>query len=50
MDVVMTYWQIIQDPEYQRVVVPDGKVFSKTEESRLIVGYDKDFIVDYKRV
>ncbi|OIW22638.1 hypothetical protein CONLIGDRAFT_638240 [Coniochaeta ligniaria NRRL 30616] len=35
---------IIQDPEYQRLVVPDGKVFSKTEESKIMIGYDKEFI------
>jgi hypothetical protein len=36
------------DAEYQRTVVPDGDVFSKTEESRVMIGYDKDFVVDEK--
>jgi hypothetical protein len=36
------------DPEYQRTVVADGAVFSKTNESKMMVGYDKDFIADGK--
>lgn len=36
------------DPEYQRIVVPDGNVFSKTKESKLMIGYDKDFVADGK--
>jgi hypothetical protein len=36
------------DPEYRRLVLPDGEVFSKTEVSRIMIGYDKDFIADGK--
>ena len=36
------------DPEYQRLVVPDGAVFSDTKLSRVMVGYDKDFVADRK--
>jgi hypothetical protein len=36
------------DPEYRRLVLPDGEVFSKTEESRIMIGYDKDFVADGK--
>ncbi|EXJ90089.1 hypothetical protein A1O3_03158 [Capronia epimyces CBS 606.96] len=39
---------MLQDPEYQRTVVPDGAVFIKTEDSRMMVGYDKDFIANGK--
>lgn len=39
---------MLADPEYQRLVVPDGEKFSKTGESRMMVGYDKDFIADGK--
>jgi len=42
---VMTMWN---DPEYQRLVVPDGAVFSKTSESRVMIGYDKEFVADGK--
>lgn len=42
--ILMKPSKIIQDPEYQRLVVPDGKVFSKTEESKIMIGYDKEFI------
>lgn len=36
------------DSEYQRTVVADGAVFSKTKESKMMIGYDKDFIADGK--
>jgi hypothetical protein len=36
------------DEEYQRTVVPDGDVFSKTKESRVMIGYDKEFVADGK--
>jgi len=36
------------DEEYQRTVVPDGAIFSKTKESKLMIGYDKELIADGK--
>lgn len=36
------------DPEYQRLVLPDGEVFSKTKESKMMIGYDKDFVANGK--
>jgi hypothetical protein len=36
------------DAEYQRTVVPDGDVFSKTKESRVMIGYDKEFVAGWK--
>ncbi|TVY91792.1 Dehydratase [Lachnellula willkommii] len=38
------------DPEYQRLVLPDAEVFSKTKESKMMIGYDKDFVADGKVV
>jgi hypothetical protein len=42
--------QMYHDPEYRRVVLPDGEVFSKTKESKMMIGYDKDFVADGKRL
>jgi hypothetical protein len=39
---------MFNDAEYQRTVVPGADVFSKSRVSKLMIGYDKDFIADGK--
>ncbi|ORY26047.1 hypothetical protein BCR39DRAFT_542355 [Naematelia encephala] len=41
---------LLADPEYQSLVVSDAALFSKFSESKIMIGYDKDFILDGKRV
>ena len=40
--------QMFQDPEYRRLVIPDGDKFSKAKESRMMIGHDRDFVADGK--
>lgn len=39
-------WQIFQDEEYQRVVIPDEESFLKRSEATMMIGYDEDKWVD----
>jgi hypothetical protein len=36
------------DAEYLRTVVPDTNAYSKPEEGKWLIGYDKEFIADGK--
>ena len=42
--------QIVQDEEYNRVVVPDEESFLKRHEAKIMIGYDEDKMVDGKVV
>jgi hypothetical protein len=40
--------QMWEDEEYQRLVPSDALLFSKVSESRVMFGFDKEFIVEGK--
>ncbi|TVY13897.1 hypothetical protein LARI1_G006213 [Lachnellula arida] len=48
LDDIMAVGNMYKDPEYQRLVLADAEVFSKTKESKMMIRYDKDFVADGK--
>ncbi|MCJ1389885.1 hypothetical protein MMC18_002742 [Xylographa bjoerkii] len=46
--VVETIFQVFQDEEYKRVVIPDEESFLKRNEAVMMIGYDEDKGLDGK--